>query len=63
LCQVSRGFAEAGAGDVVVDVLVDGTQGLPEWRAKTGSTRIATAGMQNHSVVRGAPRDPCPSAT
>jgi hypothetical protein len=44
-------------------VLVDDTQGLPEWRAKTGSTRIAIAEMQHHSVVRGAPCDPCPSAT
>lgn len=26
LCQISRGFGEAGAGDVVVDVLVDGPE-------------------------------------
>ena len=30
LCQVSRGFAEAGAGDAGVDVLVDDAQGLAE---------------------------------
>jgi hypothetical protein len=32
-------------------------------RAKTGSTRIATAGTQNHSVVCGAPGEPRPSTT
>ena len=34
--KFSRGFAEAGAGDVVVDVLVDGAQGLPEGRGAWG---------------------------
>src|ERR1700729_4231101 len=32
-------------------------------RANTGSTRIASAGRQNHSVVVGAPGEPRPSAT
>jgi hypothetical protein len=32
-------------------------------RAKTGSTRIAIAGTENQSVVRGAPGEPCPSTT
>ena len=32
-------------------------------RAKTASTRIAMAGTQNQSVVRGAPGEPCPSTT
>src|SRR5690242_15910911 len=34
LDKFSRGFAEAGAGDVVVDVLVDGAQGLAEGRGR-----------------------------
>src|SRR5580704_16940061 len=32
-------------------------------RANTGSTRIASAGRQNHSVVVGAPDEPRPSTT
>src|SRR6201986_1518528 len=32
-------------------------------RANTGSTRIARAGRQNHSVVGGAPDEPRPSTT